>query len=71
MTSTIRLSDPVSAGERTVIPVIRDTTLISECGCVGTRDPVGLIIMERGRAWLFSLEEKVTIETIDEVLGIK
>jgi hypothetical protein len=71
MKAITRLSDPVDCGERTIVPVIRDMTLVSEHGGMVARDPVGLVIMENEQAWFVSLAEEVTLEVIDELLGIR
>ncbi len=71
MKTITRLSDPVDCGERTIVPVIRDTTMVSRHGGFVARDPVGLVIMENQKAWFVSLTEGVTISVIDEVLGIE
>ncbi|HVP94533.1 MAG TPA: hypothetical protein VMS89_05095 [Methanoregulaceae archaeon] len=70
MTTAIRFSGPADYGERTIIPLIRDSTLVSDHGCMVARDPVGLVIMEHGHAWFVSLSEEVTMTVIDELLGI-
>ena len=51
MKTTIRFSDPVDCGERTIVPVIRDMTLLSDQGGMVARDPVGLVFMENNQAW--------------------
>jgi hypothetical protein len=66
-----RLSDPVDCGERTIVPVIRDTTMVYQHGGFVARDPVGLVIMENKQAWFVSLSDGVGISVIDEVLGIE
>ncbi len=71
MKTTIRFSDPVDCGERTIVPVIRDMTLLSDHGGMVARDPVGLVIMENKQAWFVSLSEAVTLSVIDELLGIR
>jgi hypothetical protein len=68
---TIRLSDPVNCGERTIVPLIRDTTIVSDHGGMVIRDPLGLVIMENKRAWFVSLAEGITLSAIDELLGIR
>jgi hypothetical protein len=70
MTEVLRFSDPAKYGDRTIIPLIRDNTLVSDYGSVGYRDPVGLVIIEQGEAWLVSLAEEISLRTIDEMLGI-
>jgi len=71
MKVTTRFSDPVDCGERTIVPVIRDITRVSEHGGMVSRDPVGLVIMENEQAWFVSLSEGVTLAVVDEVLGIQ
>jgi hypothetical protein len=71
MKGNIRLSDPVDCGERTIVPIIRDITVVSALGGMVARDPVGLVIMENNQAWFVSLDEEVTLSVIDELLGIK
>jgi hypothetical protein len=70
MKATIRLSDPVDCGGRTIVPVIRDMTEVSDHWGMVARDPVGLVIMENKQAWFVSLTEGVTLSVIDELLGI-
>lgn len=70
MKGIVRFSDPVECGERTIVPLLRDLTVVSDHGGMVTRDPVGLVIMENKQAWFISLAEGVTISVIDEVLGI-
>jgi hypothetical protein len=70
MTEVLRFSYPAEYGDRTIIPLIRDNILVSDHGSIGYRDPVGLVIIERGEAWLVSLAEEITLETIDEMLMI-
>ena len=67
----IRFSDPVDCGERTIVPVIRDMTLLSDQWGMVARDPVGLVIMENKQAWFVSLADSVTISVLDELLGIR
>ena len=71
MKEIIRLSDPVDCGERTIVPLIRDMTIVSDHGGMVAREPVGLVIMENKQAWFVSLAEGVTISIIDELLGIR
>jgi hypothetical protein len=71
MKATTRFSDPVDCGERTIVPVIRDMTLLSEHGGMVARGPVGLVIMEKEQAWFVSLADGVTLAVIDELLGIQ
>jgi hypothetical protein len=71
MKGNIRLSDPVDCGERTIVPIIRDITVVSALGGMVARDPVGLVIMENNQAWFVSLDEEVTLSVIDELLGIQ
>ena len=71
MKGTIRLSDPVDCGERTIVPLIREITFLSDLGGLVARDPVGLVIMENKQAWFVSLDQEVTLSVIDELLGIK
>jgi hypothetical protein len=71
MKVTTRFSDPVDCGERTIVPVIRDMTLLTEHGGMVGRDPVGLVIMEKGQAWFVSLADGVTLAVVDELLGIQ
>ena len=71
MKATTRFSDPVCCGERTLVPVIRDITKVSDQWGMVARDPVGLVIMENQQAWFVSLAEGVTVAVIDEVLGIR
>jgi hypothetical protein len=70
MTEVLRFSYPAEYGDRTIIPLIRDNTLVSDFGSTGYRDPVGLVIIDHGEAWLVSLAEEITLKTIDEMLGI-
>ena len=70
MTEVLRFSYPAEYGDRTIIPLIRDITVVSDLGSIGYRDPVGLVIMERGQAWFVSLAEEITLKTIDEMLTI-
>lgn len=71
MKTTLRFSDPVDCGERTILPVIRDMTLLYDHGGMVARDPVGLVIMENNQAWFVSLVEGVTLSVIDELLGVE
>jgi len=71
MKTTIRFSDPVDCGERTIVPVIRDMTLLSDQGGMVARDPVGLVFMENNQAWFVSLADGVTLSVIDELLGVE
>ena len=68
---TILFSDPVDCGERTIVPVLRDMTLLSDQGGMVARDPVGLVIMENKQAWFVSLADGVSISVLDELLGIR
>jgi hypothetical protein len=70
MKAIVRFSDPVDCGERTIVPVIRDMTTVSDHYAMVTREPVGLVIMESRQAWFVSLAEGVTMSVIDELLGI-
>lgn len=70
MKATLRFSNPVDCGDRTIVPVVRDTTALSANGGIVTRDPVGLVIMENNQAWFVSLSEGVTMGTIDDLLGL-
>lgn len=70
MKATLRFSGPVDCGERTIVPVIRDMTLLYDHGGVVARDPVGLVIMENNQAWFISLAEGVTPSVIDELLEV-
>ncbi|MEI6294325.1 MAG: hypothetical protein WCP36_11615 [Methanomicrobiales archaeon] len=71
MKATIRFSDPVDCGERTIVPVISDTTMLSDQWGIVTRDPVGLVIMENRQTWFVSLAEGVGLSVIDKLLGIQ
>ncbi|MCU0630639.1 MAG: hypothetical protein MUF37_05775 [Methanoregulaceae archaeon] len=68
MKPAIRFSDPVDCGERTIVPIIRDITRVSDQWGMVARDPVGLVIMENKEAWFISLAEGITQSVIDELL---
>jgi hypothetical protein len=71
MKGSIRFSDPVDCGERTIIPIIRDISIVSPFGGMVVRDPLGLVIMEHKQAWFVALDDEVTESIVDELLGIK
>jgi hypothetical protein len=69
MRANLRFSDPVDCGERTIVPIIRDMTRVSDHWGMVARDPVGLVIMENKQAWFISLSDGVSLDVIDELLG--
>jgi hypothetical protein len=71
MKGNIRFSDPVDCGERTIVPIIRDISIVSPFGGMVVRDPLGLVIMENNQAWFVVLDVEVTTSVLDELLGIK
>ena len=59
MTAEIRLLEPVTFGERVIIPLVRDTQVSSGQGIVVMVNPVALLISEEGK-WMFTpLEEGI------------
>ena len=59
MTAEIRLLEPVTFGERVIIPLVRDTQVSSGQGIVVMVNPVALLISEAGK-WMFTpLEEGI------------
>ncbi len=70
MKGTIRLSDPVGCGDRTIVPIIRDITMMSDRGAMSVRDPIGLVVVEDTQVWFVSLAEEGTMSVIDELFGI-
>ena len=60
MTAEIRLLEPVTFGERVIIPLVRDTQVSSGQGIVVMVNPVALLISDAGK-WMFtSLEEGIS-----------
>jgi hypothetical protein len=65
MTADIRMLEPVTCGERVIIPIVRDTQVSSGQGVVVMVSPVALLISEAGK-WMFTpLEEG----TCPDILG--
>ena len=59
MTADIRMLEPVTCGERVIIPLVRDTQVSFEQGFVVMVSPVALLISEAGK-WMFTpLEEGI------------
>jgi hypothetical protein len=59
MTAEIRLLEPVTFGERVIIPLVRDTQVSFGQGVVVMVSPVALLILEAGK-WMFTpLEEGI------------
>ena len=59
MTADIRMLEPVTCGERVIIPIVRDTQVSSGQGVVVMVSPVALLILEAGK-WMFTpLEEGI------------
>ena len=59
MTADIRMLEPVTCGERILIPLVRDTQVSSGKGFVVMVSPVALLISEAGK-WMFTpLEEGI------------
>jgi hypothetical protein len=59
MTAEIRLLEPVTFGERVIIPLVRDTQVSFGQGVVVMVSPVALLISEAGK-WMFTpLEEGI------------
>lgn len=71
MNGRIRFSDPVDCGERTIVPIIRDISIVSPFGGMVVRDPLGLVIIENKQAWFVALDDEVSASVIDELMGIK
>ncbi len=70
MKGTLRFSDPVDCGDRTIVPIIRDIIMESDRGAISIRDPIGLVVVEGNQVWFVSLAEEGTMSVIDELFGI-
>jgi len=64
MTADIRMLEPVTCGERVIIPLVRDTQVSFEQGFVVMVSPVALLISEAGK-WIFTpLEEGISSDIL-------
>jgi hypothetical protein len=64
MTADIRMLEPVTCGERVIIPLVRDTQVSFEQGFVVMVSPVALLISEAGK-WMFTpLEEGISSDIL-------
>jgi len=70
MKGTMKVSDPVDCGDRTIVPILRDITMESDRGVISVRDPIGLVVVEDNQVWFVSLAEEGTMSVIDELFGI-
>lgn len=60
MTAVIRMLEPVTCGERVIIPLVRHTQVSSGQGVVVMANPVALLISGAGK-WMFTaLEEGIS-----------
>ena len=64
MTADIRMLQPITCGERVIIPLVRDTQVSFEQGFVVMVSPVALLISEAGK-WIFTpLEEGISSDIL-------
>ena len=64
MTADIRMLEPITCGERVIIPLVRDTQVSFEQGFVVMVSPVALLISEAGK-WMFTpLEEGISSDIL-------
>ena len=64
MTADIRMLEPITCGERVIIPLVRDTQVSFEQGFVVMVSPVALLISEAGK-WIFTpLEEGISSDIL-------
>jgi hypothetical protein len=68
MTSTIRILDPVSCGERKFYPIVQDSVVSCEQGMAVSVNPVAVLFFEAG-TWMFIPFEKGTGPDILENLA--
>jgi hypothetical protein len=68
MTTTIRMLDPVSCGERKFYPLVRDSRVSCEQGMAVSVNPVAVLFSEAG-TWMFVPLEEGTGPDILEKLS--